>query len=348
MSQPDLSILIVNWNSTAYLRKCLATLFAQTKGLDFEVVVIDSASFDGCGEMLQKEFPVVKFLQSRENIGFAASNNLAFRHSSGRTVVFLNPDTEIVGPALKTMWDFVESTPQAGAVGCKLLNTDSSIQTSCVQRYPTLLNQFLDSELLRRLFPRAKVWGTQSLLEDGAPVAVEVISGACLMMKRSVCDQVGHFSTDYFMYAEDVDLCYRAQRAGYRNCYVGQATVVHHGGGSSTSIAKNNFAAIVVRDSLWKFLRKHRGPLYAAAYRISTALQAIVRVALLVAVLGVTLGQFRRHSLWLSLVKWTRLLSWAAGGEGWARQLAHKSGLSDDLLQPPAASLREEAPLRGA
>src|SRR5215475_8918812 len=153
MTQPDLSIIIVNWNSKAFVRKCLVSLYANTQKTKFEIVVVDNASYDGCGEMLRAEFPKVHFIQNDKNLGFAAANNLGFESTAGRNILFLNPDTEVIGPAIDTLVEFVDHNPKAGVVGGKLLNTDKSIQTSCIQRFPTILNQVLDADLLRKLFP---------------------------------------------------------------------------------------------------------------------------------------------------------------------------------------------------
>lgn len=335
-NQPDLSIIIVNWKSAAYLRKCLRSIYANTKGLDFEVVVADNASFDGCDEMVKAEFPTVRFVQSETNLGFAGANNLGFRHSSGKDLLFLNPDTEIIESAIEVMWSFLEATPDAGAVGCKLLNTDLSIQTSCIQAFPTLLNEFLDSEHLRRLFPRSRLWGTGPLFDsDGQPAPVEVISGACLMVRRKVFEQVGWFSTEYFMYAEDMDLCYRVQKAGWKNCYLGEPKVIHHGGGSSNSSPKICFAAIMMRDSKWKFMRETRGRFYASAYRAATAAAALGRLILLGVVLLLTAGRFRRARLSLSWTKWVKLLRWAVGLETWVKGLEHEKSSGPDFISVP-------------
>jgi len=317
----DLSIIIVNWKSKEFLRKCLVSIFQNTRGISFEVIVVDNASFDGCGEMLRAEFPPVKFRQCRDNLGFAGANNLAFHSSSGRALLFLNPDTAVVGSAIQTMWTVLQAAPDAGVVGCKLLNSDGTVQTSCIQRYPTILNQLLDSEQLRRLFPRAELWGIRPLLDGTTgPAQVEMISGACLMVSRKVFEQVGQFSTDYFMYAEDVDFCFKVERAGYRNYYLGNAMVIHHGGGSSDSASKNNFAAVVIRDSLWKFLRKYRGAGCAFAYRASQALNACLRILILLP--GFTLAsRSRRASLNLALAKWVKVFRWAIGLEAWVNEL---------------------------
>src|SRR6185312_9935428 len=151
--QVELSIIIVNWRSAAFLRKCLATIYETTHAIDFETVVVDNASFDGAAEMLAAEFPQVRFVQSEKNLGFAGANNLGFRNSVGENLLLLNPDTEIIGSAIPAMLSLLRFTPDAGIIGCKLLNSDGTIQTSCVQRFPSILNQALDADYLRLKFP---------------------------------------------------------------------------------------------------------------------------------------------------------------------------------------------------
>ena len=324
----ELSVIIVNWKSCEFLRKCLASLFANAWKPSWEVVVIDNASYDGCGEMLAAEFPRVRFLQGQENLGFAAANNVAFNDSVGKYVLFLNPDTEVVGAAVQTMLFFLQATPDAGAVGVRLLNTDLTLQTSCIRRFPTILNQALDFDVLRRIFPRASLWGMGPLFAgDNALAAVQAISGACLMVTREAFEQVGQFSTRYFMYSEDVDLCHKLQSAGRRNYYLGAATVVHHGG-KSTDNQETGFSAVVMRESRWQFLRQTRGPGYAAAYRWSVGLVAVARLLLLAALVGATLGIFRRASLRAALLRWYKILRWSLGLEGWVGKLQHSSELS--------------------
>ena len=305
----DLSIIIVNWNSTEYLQKCLKSIYENTAELEFEVIVVDNASFDRCGEMLAQKFPQVKFVQSNENLGFAGANNLGVLQSQGRTLLFLNPDTEILGDAIRCMHRVVACGREAGAVGAKLLNSDRSVQTSCIQRFPTILNQAIDSQALRTIFPRWRVWGTLPLLEKKAePVGVEVISGACLMMNREVFDQIGRFTTAYFMYSEDVDLCFKSHQAGLRNYYVDNATVVHHGGGSTNSNGQSHFSAVVMRESISKFLALRRGAAYSLAYRATVILAAAVRCAALLMVLTISFGGHsgsrNAFSRWLAVFRW--------------------------------------------
>lgn len=320
--QLDLSIIIINWNSATFVRKCLASIHANTKGLAFEAIVVDNASFDSCEEIVRREFPGTRFIQNKENIGFARANNLAFSHSSGRNILFLNPDTQVVGPALQGMLSCLESTPDAGIVGAKLLNSDLSIQTSCIRRFPTILNQALGAECLRRLFPKSPLWGMRPLFEnEDAPAQVEAISGACMMIKKNVFEEVGLFSADYFMYSEDMDLCYRVTQAGWKIYYVPDGIVIHYGGGSTRSRAADHHAVIMMKESQLKFMRMHRGRFYAAAYRLTMTLVAVCRLTVLCGLLVVTMTRVQRQAVQLAFAKWARVFRWAIGFKGSAKRV---------------------------
>lgn len=309
----DLSIIIVNWNSKEYLRKCIASILATTFAIEFEILVIDNGSFEGSGEMLQQYYPQVRFIQSNRNLGFAKANNVAFRESRGRFILFLNPDTELVSPVVKIMFDYLERLPKAGAIGCKLLNADGSTQTSCIQSFPTIVSQILGSEFFITLFPKSRLWGMATLFgTENGPAEVEALSGACIMLSRKVFEQVGLFSEDYFMYAEDVDLCYNVKRAGYKNYYIPQATVVHYGGGS-TQQRPNVLSIIMMRESIWRFLRKTRGEIYGLGYRYSMLISAIGRIACLLILLPLYISRRRRESWKTSVKKWCVILTWSLG-----------------------------------
>ena len=317
VSSVDLSIIIVNWNSKDYLRRCIASILAETQDVNFEILVIDSASFDACDAMLREVYPEVRFIQSDKNLGFSKANNVAFRASKGEAVLFLNPDTELVGPAINILLDHLWELPDAGAVGCKLLNSDGTIQTSCIQSIPTILNQMLDSEASRAKWPRSPLWGTAPLYSASEnPKEVEAISGACVMLKREVFEGVGLFSEDYFMYAEDIDLSYKVRKAAYRNYYIPVAVVTHHGG-SSTQQAVSNFPAIMMREAVWRFMCKTRGGLYGLAYRAAMFVSACGRILLLFVIPskgapsplgGKREGTFR---------KWRAILRWSLKREKW-------------------------------
>jgi len=301
----DLSIIIINWKSAAFTRQCLASIYTNAAELTCEVIVVDNASYDGCGEMVEKEFPQTIFLQSEHNLGFARANNLAFAQSKGKNVLFLNPDTEIQGPALQSLVAGLEAIPDAGMVGARLLNSDFTLQTTCVVALPTILNQALNSNYLRKTFPRWPLWGMAPLFCEGTTVVpVEAISGACMVGRREALEQVGAFSTDYFMYAEDMDLCLKIAKAGWKIYYVPEARIVHHAAGSSSSRDEGNFSTIMTRESLIQFLELHRGRRYANLYRFSVALVALCRLFLLVAVLPLAIHPHCYGFLTRAVRKW--------------------------------------------
>jgi N-acetylglucosaminyl-diphospho-decaprenol L-rhamnosyltransferase len=313
----DLSIIIVNWNSCEYLKTCIASILATVRQVSYEIVVIDAGSFDGCGEMLREYYPTVRFVQHRMNVGFARANNCAFECSVGDNLLFLNPDTEVGKSAVDTMSAVMASLPDAGIVGTRIMNGNGTVQSSCVQSLPTMANQALDSDLLRRLWPKSALWGMSPLFDAGpAACEVECITGACLMIRRSIFDRVGRFSEDYFMYAEDLDLSYKVRAAGYKNYYVPCALVVHHGGQSSQQ-AGNVFATVMAREAIRRFLRKTRGTGYAVGYRFTMLLCAVVRLC----VLGAAwIGGSRSPSRLASCRKWFAILRWSLNRDGLVAQ----------------------------
>jgi GT2 family glycosyltransferase len=313
VSDIELSIIIVNWHSAHYTYKCIQSLLTEVHGVHYEIIVIDGASYDGCGEMLQKHFPKVHFIQSLHNEGFARANNRAYAFARGAYILFLNPDTEIIGSAIHTLLAHLKTLPQAGAVGCKLLNADRTIQTSCIQSMPTILNQMLDAEYLRARFPRSRLWGMSALsMDQEQPEKVEGISGACIMVERSVFEEVGLFSTDYFMYAEDMDLCYKIRQAGYKNYYIPDATVMHFGG-ESTKHAPSHFSSWLMRESIWRFLKKTRGDLYAMSYRFSMFVSALLRLVVITSVLAIQKVFQVESSMLHAFRKWLVILQWSVG-----------------------------------
>lgn len=307
----NLSIVIVNWNSREDLKRCLASVLKYTRDISFEIVVIDSGSFDGCDRMLSEHYPQVRFVQSAANLGFAKANNRAFEETTGETVLFLNPDTEVVASAVGTLYLALHSLPNAGLVGGKLLNSDGTLQSSCVLSMPTLANQLLNSEFLRTRWPKSRLWGMAPLFAEGSHAReVEAISGACLMVRRATFEKVGRFSEDYFMYAEDVDLAYKVRSAGCVNYYVPDATVMHHGGNSSAQ-ASSTFAAVMIPEATWRFFRKTRGAAYSFGYRSVVFGSALGRLALIALSQSVSRASGRGNERNGSWRKWLAILRWS-------------------------------------
>jgi GT2 family glycosyltransferase len=245
-----------------------------------EIVVVDCGSYDGCAEMLALEFPQVRFIQSKENIGFGRANNLGASLATGTFLLLLNPDTEMCEDSLTPLVRRFRSLADAGALNCRLLNSDGSMQMTSVQSFPTVLNQLLSANILRRMFPRLRLWGMKPLFEtSGEPVEAEALSGACILISRKCFEAIGGFSPIFFMYGEDLDLCYRIRSAGWRCYHVPETSIVHHGGGSSQSAA-SAFSVFMMRESVYKFIYRHRGPISAYAYRTVSLVGAALRMCL--------------------------------------------------------------------
>jgi GT2 family glycosyltransferase len=310
----ELSIISVNWNSSDFLLECITSIQKHTKNIAYEIIVVDNASAKEDVDKLRQRFPEISIIGSQENLGFAGANNLGFRHSTGEYVLFLNPDTKLDSPAINIMVGRMKLLPDAGIVGCRLLNTDLSVQLTSIQKFPTILNQVLDLEYLQLRWPHCPLWEVAPLFSNDVKlVNVEVISGACMLLRRNVFEQVGMFSEDYFMYAEDVDLNYKVKRSGLTNYYVGEATIVHYGGGSSSRQEVNHWATIMKYRAMRRLFAKTRGQLYGSLFRAAMGFAAVGRLVLLV--LAYPLGNivWKRESLRVAMEKWKVILKWAIG-----------------------------------
>jgi GT2 family glycosyltransferase len=315
----ETSIIIVNWNSRDHLKACLATLRADLDDPSFEATVVDSGSFDGAEEMIRERFPAVRFVQSRSNIGFGRANNLGASRARGDTLIFLNPDTLLPDGALHRLRDALTRLPNAGLVGCRLTNTDGSLQLACVQAFPSVLNQCLNARVLLRLFPKAPVWTSALTFEHrDAPVPVDAVIGACMVTRKDLFCEVGGFSADYFMYVEDIDLCHKIRSAGRDVYYIPEVVITHHGGGTTNS--DSTFSSVMTSESLTRFFAKTRGDGYALVYRSTSLVGALLRLSVLLT-LAAPARIARRSTDWRrSFRKWTAILRWAVGKETSTRQ----------------------------
>jgi N-acetylglucosaminyl-diphospho-decaprenol L-rhamnosyltransferase len=306
----NLSIICVNWNSVDYLRECIASIYQNTRDISFEIIVVDNASPQGGVEALKDQFPQITIVKSDRNLGFAGANNVGFEKSCGDYALFLNPDTELVGPAINTLMERIQELPDAGIVGGKLLNSDMTISTTSIQKFPTILNQILNIEYLRVRWPGCPLWGLAPLFAaDSRCVEVDVIPGACMLMSRDTFRRARGFSEDYFMYAEDIDLNLKVRQLGLKNYYVAQATVIHHGGKSSSRQKVNQWSTMMKYRAMLRFYKKTRGQLYGEAYRTAMGLSAAGRLVVLA--LAFPFGD--RDSVRSASAKWNAVLKWAVG-----------------------------------
>lgn len=251
----DLSIIIVNWNTCNLLAKCLDAIFQTVRASAYEIIVVDNNSTDGSVDMIHTQFPTVRLIENQQNVGFTQANNQALAASCGRYVLLLNSDTEVQPGALDAMVHFMDAHPAAGVAGAHLLNPDGSFQASHTD-FPTLWREILTLSGLGRTLLRPSYPSYGPEVERG-PRRVGYIEGACLLARRKVVDQVGGLDEGFFMYAEEVDWCYRMKQAGWEVWYLPEVRIVHHGGGSSRQ-RKTRMEAELYRSRV-RFFRKHYG-----------------------------------------------------------------------------------------
>ncbi len=265
-----LSIVIVSWNTSDILAQCLDSVFAHAPAVPFEVWVVDNASTDGSPAMVQQRFPQVKLLQNETNPGFATANNQAMRQCTGEYVLLLNPDTIVYAGALPTLVQFLDDNPQAGACGARLLNTDGSLQLSC---YPT---PTLGRELLRMFHLDGRVRYHMDSWDTNTARPVEALLGACILARRHILETIGLMDESYFMFSEEIDLCYRISQAGWGIFWVPQAQIVHLGGQSTRQVKTEMFLRLY--EGKLRYMRKHYGWVTAVLYKLILLLAALARL----------------------------------------------------------------------
>jgi GT2 family glycosyltransferase len=299
----DLSIIIVNWNSEDYLQECVPSIYRWTTEFTYEVIIVDNASPTRTIDSLKAQFPAINLIKSGTNLGFSGANNVGFRESAGDYVLFLNPDTKLSSPAIDQMVREMKRLSDAGVVGCRLLNDDLSVQTSSIMKFPTIWNAVFQIEYLRLRWP--KLWGIGALFsKDTKPAEVEAISGACMLMRREVFEQIGMFSEEYFMYSEDIDLCYQSVRAGFKNYHLGCASIVHYGGKSSPRAKQT---ALKTTAEL-HFCEKNYGHRYSSVFRVVMVINAGSRLMVL-APIRLFAKVFRlKNALDSSWLRWSVIL----------------------------------------
>ncbi len=235
----NLDIVIVNYNTEKLLRDCISSVIKETEDVNYKIHVVDNASQDNTQKMLSDNFPNVNAIFNEENVGFARANNQAITKSSGDIILLLNPDTIVVDKAITKTFEYMLSDENIGVVGCKVLNRDGTLQLACRRSIPTPKVAFYRLTGLSRLFPKNKTMAKYNLtyLKEDEISDVEAVSGAFLMIRRSVVDRIGMLDERFFMFGEELDLCYRVKQAGYSVKYFPKAEIIHLKGESS----KTNF-----------------------------------------------------------------------------------------------------------
>lgn len=252
----DLSIIIINYNVEILLKKCIESIYKNTSGIDFEVIVIDNNSTNDLTFLAENQRII--FIQNNENKGFSFAVNQGIAFSKGRYLMLLNPDSLILNDALKKMVNFLNDHSRIGIIGPKVYEKDKkTIQLSC-RSFPDysifLFNRY---SVLSKLFPNNK-WTKRYLLKDWDHDhirEVDWVSGCCMMIRKKMIEKIGAFDAQFFMYNEDVDICIRAKQNGWGVYYYPDAEILHYIGESSKFL---KYQMIIERHkSIWKFYKKH-------------------------------------------------------------------------------------------
>ena len=262
LADPVVSICILNYKARDYLRQCLQSL-AENTTLEYEVIIVDNGSQDRVAEMVEQEFPGVRLIQNQSNEGFTKPMNQAMRAGTGRYLCQLNPDTLILPGAIDRLVDFMDTHPEVGICGPKVLNRDLTLQKPCRRgesRPWAVISYFTG---LARLFPKSPLFGQylMSYLDEDQIYPVAGVSGSCMLIRKEVVEQIGYLDELFFAYQEDADYCLRARQAGWEVYYVPEAQIIHYGGMGGSRVEPYR-SIIEWHRSYYLFYKKH----YAREY----------------------------------------------------------------------------------
>jgi hypothetical protein len=280
-AQYDVSVCIVSWNIKDLLRDCLNSLKQNAGDLRYETIVVDNDSKDGSADMVRAEFPWVKLVEPKANLGFGRANNLAFQHSTGRWVLLLNPDTVVLDNAIEKLLKFADQHPDAAAVGGRTLKKDGkSLERSCCWGSPGMWPLFCKAFGLHIIFKNSPLFNREAMdyWQRDSVREVGVITGCCLMIRRSVYEKTGGFDDHFFMYAEETDLCWRMKDEG-KLLFCPHAQIIHLVGEAAKKSTSNRLFHI--NRALLKLFRKHHGTAYMVVANFFMCLFYVVRVPLM-------------------------------------------------------------------
>ena len=233
----QVTAVIVSYQVRRHLVRCLRSVLRSSERP--AIVVVDNASADGSAEMVEKEFPSVRLIRNQANLGFAAASNLGIKASDTPYVLSLNPDTEVTLSAIGILREFLDANRLVGAVGPRIIRPDGSLDFAARRSFPTPATAFARLSNLSRIFPTSSRFGRYNLTYRSPDETQEIDSGtgACLMLRRQALDQVGLFDEAFFMYGEDLDLCFRLKQGGWKIIYLPAAEVLHYKGQSSRQVS---------------------------------------------------------------------------------------------------------------
>lgn len=265
---PELSIIILNYNVKDLLLNCLESIFQNMGKLDrWQVIVVDNASSDGSAQAVKEKFPQVELIESKKNLGFAGGNNLGVERAEAPVVLFLNPDTVVVGSAIQKTLEILLSNPDYGAITCKVELPDGRLDYSCHRGFPTPWNSLTYFGGFAKRFPKSKLFSgyTATYLGTAEAHEIDCATGAFLMVRKVAGDQIGWWDKEYFWNGEDIEFCYALKEKGWKIFYYPDVKIIHFKGSS----AKNAKIETVNHgiDAMRIFYKKHYYKKYPPLFR---------------------------------------------------------------------------------
>jgi GT2 family glycosyltransferase len=278
-----LSVVIVNYNVKYFLEQCLHSVQKAIKGIDAEIFVVDNNSVDGSTNLVSEKFPEVFLIENEKNVGFSRANNQAIRQSNGEYILLLNPDTVVEEDTFAKVIGFMDSHPEAGGLGVKMIDGKGNFLPESKRGLPTPWVAFYRIFGISRLFPRSEKFGKYHLsyLDENKIHEVDVLAGAFMLLRKSVLNQIGLLDESFFMYGEDIDLSYRITQAGYKNYYFPETTIIHYKG-ESTKKSSVNYVRVFY-NAMIIFANKHYSGRQARAFSLLIRLAIYVRAMMAVA-----------------------------------------------------------------
>ena len=277
-----LSICIVSWNTRDLLKKCLASIYKHPPSCDFEIFVADNNSSDGTPDMVARYFPQVFLIKNKENLGFAGANNQIIEKAKGKYILLLNPDTEVFEGSIDILIDLLDKNPGAGVVAPKLLNSDGSLQRSCMG-FPTLGAMTMRQLFLETLLPFNPY--TKKYLMTGFKhdrlAEVDQPMGACLLVRKEIIDKLGAFDPQYYMFFDEVDLCFRIKKAGWKIFFDPAPSVMHHGGTAVRKWSPFKLSRVWTASRNYYFRKHYGNPALFALYLADMTRVIIIALVIL-------------------------------------------------------------------
>ena len=260
--EPTVSIIIVNYNTKKLISNCLNSIYKHVRKSPVEIVVVDNASTDGSSNMIKEKYPGVVLVRNKENVGFGIANNIGVSHSKGTYLMFLNSDALLLEDTVSIFLNLFEKYPSVGLLGPSVILNDGKLQPKTCGNFPNVMRIFNDSFFLSKLSGKIKLFEgihiNPQKLKDNI-TEVDWISGVCMFTSREVFQKIGGFDPKFFMYAEDIDLCWRCKKNGWHILRINSTVIKHLCGGSSTTVEQKVRNSILQQRNLLNIISMNHG-----------------------------------------------------------------------------------------